>query len=55
MALHQGKDMELVVLAGNEHAIKLYKKCGFSVEKELEGFSLAGKKPTCLKMVHANN
>ncbi|MBR2567686.1 MAG: hypothetical protein IKE34_00660, partial [Paenibacillus sp.] len=24
MALHQGKDMELVVLAGNEHAIKLY-------------------------------
>lgn len=48
--MHGGKRMELAVLADNLPAIGLYKKFGFHVVQETEGFSLGAQKPLCLIM-----
>ncbi len=47
---HLDENMELVVLADNIPAIRLYKKYGFRVVQECDGFSLTDNKPSCLLM-----
>ena len=41
---------ELYVLADNEAAIELYKKKGFTITEELQGFSIPPKDLPCYKM-----
>ena len=50
LANHGKEKMELTVLADNTPAVNLYKKSGFFVVRESDGFSLSEPKPRCLSM-----
>ena len=47
---HQGKSLELVTLKENAIAIDLYKRNGFEIQQEEDGFSIANPKPRCYAM-----
>ena len=48
--IHRGDTLELTVLADNTSAISLYRKQGFKIFSETEGFSLNSVKPRCFIM-----
>ncbi|MBM6841459.1 GNAT family N-acetyltransferase [[Clostridium] spiroforme] len=48
---HKKNNIELYVLKNNINAINLYKKNGFKIISELNGFSVTKEKPICYKML----
>ena len=44
------EEVELDVLKDNRRAINLYRRAGFIVDGEYDGFSLSGRKPRCYHM-----
>lgn len=50
---HKSKSMELVTLKENTIAINLYKRCGFEILREEDGFSVSAIKPRSYIMVRA--
>ena len=52
MEQHKDKSLELVTLKENAIAIDLYKRSGFEILQEEDGFSTEDPKPRCYKMSH---
>lgn len=50
IARHKSESMELVTLTGNTIAIDLYKRSGFEILQEEDGFSMEDPKPRCYTM-----
>lgn len=50
IARHKSESMELVTLTGNTIAIDLYKRRGFEILREEDGFSVEYPKPRCYIM-----
>ena len=50
LANQSEKEISLDVLKDNQNAINLYKRLGFTVEGEFEGFSIDDEKPQCYHM-----
>ena len=50
IARHKSKSMELVTLTENTIAIDLYKRSGFEILREEDGFSVENPKPRCYTM-----
>ncbi len=50
IARHEGESMELVTLTENTIAIDLYKRSGFEILREEDGFSIENPKPRCYTM-----
>lgn len=47
---HPKDNMELMVLASNPAALRVYTQNGFSETRRLDGFSLDAQKPVCIQM-----
>ncbi len=54
LANQSEKEISLDVLKDNQNAIYLYKRLGFTVEGEYEGFSINDDKPRCYHMTWYN-
>ena len=51
IARHEGESIELVTLTGNTIAIDLYKRSGFEILREEDGFSVSSTKPSVYIML----